>query len=56
MPVIETYFASSGGKKMGRSRRTRWPARAHAVANAIYYATGKRARSTPLKQHDLTWV
>jgi CO/xanthine dehydrogenase Mo-binding subunit len=25
------------------------------VANAIYYATGKRIRSTPFRSHDLTW-
>jgi hypothetical protein len=26
-----------------------------AVANAIYYATGKRIRSTPFRSQDLTW-
>jgi isoquinoline 1-oxidoreductase subunit beta len=27
-----------------------------AIANAIYFATGKRIRSTPIIQHDLTPV
>src|SRR4051794_5474323 len=27
-----------------------------AVANAIYYAMGKRIRSTPFRSHDLTWM
>jgi isoquinoline 1-oxidoreductase beta subunit len=26
-----------------------------AVANAIFYATGKRVRKNPIVQHDLSW-
>jgi len=26
-----------------------------AVANAVYYATGKRMRSTPFRNHNLSW-
>jgi isoquinoline 1-oxidoreductase beta subunit len=32
------------------------PDNAPAVANAIFYATGKRIRSTPFINHDLTWA
>jgi isoquinoline 1-oxidoreductase beta subunit len=55
-PVVETHFASSGGKKWGGLGEPAGPPAPAAVANAIYYATGKRIRSTPFINHDLTWV
>jgi isoquinoline 1-oxidoreductase beta subunit len=55
-PVVETYFASSGGKKWGGLGEPAGPPAPPAVANAIYYATGKRVRSTPFINHDLTWA
>ena len=55
-PVVETYFASSGGKKWGGLGEPSGPPAPPAVANAIFYATGKRVRSTPFINHDLTWA
>ncbi len=55
-PVVETYFASSGGKKWGGLGEPAGPPAPPAVANAIWYATGKRVRSTPLISHDLSWT
>jgi len=56
MPQVETYFASSGGDKWGGLGEPAGPPAPPAVANAIYYATGKRIRSTPFRMHDLTWT
>ena len=54
-PHVETYFASSGGTKWGGLGEPSGPPTPPAVANAIYYATGKRIRATPFRSQDLTW-
>ena len=52
-PVIETYFALSGGEKWGGLGEPGTPPIAPAIANAIFAATGKRVRSLPLKNASL---
>jgi isoquinoline 1-oxidoreductase beta subunit len=56
MPHVETYFALSGGTKWGGLGEPAGPPAPPAVANAIYFATGKRIRSTPFRSHDLSWA
>jgi isoquinoline 1-oxidoreductase beta subunit len=55
MPEVEVHFALSGGKKWGGIGEPAGPPVPPAVANAIYFATRKRIRSTPFKNHDLSW-
>lgn len=55
MPNVEVHFALSGGKKWGGLGEPAGPPVPPAVANAIFFATGKRLRSTPFRLHDLSW-
>lgn len=55
MPQVDVHFALSGGAKWGGLGEPAGPPVPPAVANAIYYATGKRVRSTPFRMHDLSW-
>jgi len=55
MPAVEVHFALSGGRKWGGIGEPAGPPVPPAVANAIWFATGKRIRSTPFKSHDLSW-
>jgi isoquinoline 1-oxidoreductase beta subunit len=56
MPDVEVHWALSGGKKWGGLGEPAGPPVPPAVANAIWYATGKRIRSTPFRMHDLSWA
>ena len=53
-PKIEIYLALTGGKKWGGVGEPGAAPMAPAVANAIFAATGKRARSLPLKNLKLS--
>jgi isoquinoline 1-oxidoreductase beta subunit len=55
VPTIEVHFALSGGSKWGGMGEPAGPPTPPAIANAIYFATGKRIRTTPFKSHDLRW-
>lgn len=52
---IETHFALSEDGWWGGIGEPAGPPTAAAVANAIYFATGKRVRSTPVTGRDLSW-
>jgi isoquinoline 1-oxidoreductase subunit beta len=56
MPEVETHLALTGGKKWGGVGEPGVPPVAPAVCNAIFKITGKRVRSLPLRNHDLSWA
>ena len=53
-PKIDVHLVPSGGKVWGGAGEPATPPIAAAVANAIFAATGKRIRSLPIIDHDLT--
>ncbi|HUC51937.1 MAG TPA: molybdopterin cofactor-binding domain-containing protein [Xanthobacteraceae bacterium] len=53
-PKIDVHLALSGGKKWGGAGEPGGAPTAAAVCNAIFALTGKRIRSLPLIDHDLS--
>jgi isoquinoline 1-oxidoreductase beta subunit len=54
-PKIDVHLVPSGGKVWGGAGEPATPPIAAAVANAIFAATGKRIRSLPIIDHDLSY-
>ena len=52
-PVIETYIINSH-EKMGGAGEPSTPVIAPALVNALFNATGKRIRTLPIQNFDLT--
>jgi isoquinoline 1-oxidoreductase subunit beta len=53
-PKIDVHLVPSGGPVWGGAGEPATPPIAPAVANAIFAATGKRIRTLPIIDHDLT--
>ncbi|HZT50915.1 MAG TPA: molybdopterin cofactor-binding domain-containing protein, partial [Stellaceae bacterium] len=53
-PKIDVHLVPSGGKLWGGAGEPATPPIAGAVANAIFAATGKRIRTLPIMDHDLS--
>jgi isoquinoline 1-oxidoreductase subunit beta len=56
MPEVEAHLALTGGSKWGGIGEPGVPPIAPAVCNAIFKITGKRIRSLPLRNHELSWA
>jgi isoquinoline 1-oxidoreductase beta subunit len=55
-PKIDVHLVPSGGKVWGGAGEAGTPPIAGAVANAIFAATGKRIRTLPIMDHDLSYT
>ena len=54
-PKIDVHLVPSGGKVWGGAGEPATPPIAAAVANAIFAVTGKRIRTLPIIDHDLSY-
>jgi isoquinoline 1-oxidoreductase beta subunit len=54
-PKIDVHLVPSGGKVWGGAGEPATPPIAGAVANAIFAAIGKRIRTLPIMDHDLSY-
>ena len=55
-PMVFAHFGgNTGGIKVAKAGEPGTTIAAASALNAIFRATGKRIRSTPVRHHDLSW-